>query len=187
MPVSPYQSFVNTSHLITPLSSVLRVPLALHQGQLLLPRNNPGVLTLLLCHRKRPMQVLLMPLHHLRRPLSPVNPACLRKWPLQLVPLRSARLLVTEFPTCSSVDPAQQRLLSRQLRFNNNRSNPPLLVMLRRRTLHVAWTRQTCRAVRIISNSLKPYVPVFALFASCVLTDLSSAKQLPPNIHRFER
>lgn len=168
MPVSPSCFFVNTTFLFTALSSVLRVPLVPHQGQPLLPRSNPGLLTRLLCPHKRPTQILLMPLHHMQRLPSQVSPAYLRKWLLLLVLLQSARLLVTEFPTCSLVDPTLQRLPSQQLRFNNNLSNLPLLVTLRRRTLHVAWIRQTCRAVRIILNSLKPYVSHFALCFLCV-------------------
>lgn len=157
MPVSP--SLSNT-HFIHYFSSVLRVPLVPHKGQL---PSNPGVLTLLLCLHKQPTQTQLMRLHHLHRLPSPVNPASLRKWLLLLVPLRLAPLLVTEFPICSSADPTLQRLQSQQLQFNNNLSNPPLLVTLRPRTLHVVWTRQTCRAVRIILNSLRPCVLLCSL------------------------
>ena len=153
--------------LFTAFSSVLRVPLVRHRGQLLLRRSNPGVLTLPQCPHKRPTQTLLVPLHHLQRLLSPANLECLHKWLPLPVPLQSARPSATEFPICSSVDPTLQPLPSRQLRFNNNLSNPPLLVMLRQRTLRVAWTRQTCRAVRIILNNLKPYVTLFALCFLC--------------------
>ena len=152
MPVSSVSVCCQYLHiLLTTLSSVLRVPLVRHQGLLLLPLSNPGVLTLLQCPHKRPAQTLLMPLH--QRLLSPVNPACLHKWLLLPVPLRSVRPSATDFPICSSVDPTLQRLPSQQLRFNNNPSNPPLLATLRPRTLRVVWTRQTCRAARIILNS----------------------------------
>ena len=152
MPVSFISVFCQYRHIVfTAFSSVLRVPLVRHQGLLLLPLSNLGVLTLPQCPHKRPTQTLLMPLHQRLR--SPVNPACLHKWLLLPVPLRSARPSATDFPICSSVDPTLQRLPSQQLRFNNNPSNPLLLVTLRQRTLRVVWTRQTCRAARIILNS----------------------------------